>query len=171
VFTDDADVADALGYHDLTPDGLPLSKVFVRTTTELGDKVSVTASHEIAEMLIDPGIQLGAVGPDGRSWYAYETADAVEREEFEVQSIAMSNFVYPSWFEGFRAPNSTRFDHLGSCVRPFELRPGGYISVYRDGQWAQEFGSKAAQEAFDRRNHSRAAKRGTSVRIASRYRL
>ena len=29
-FLDDADVAHALGYHDLTPDGLPLSKVFSR---------------------------------------------------------------------------------------------------------------------------------------------
>src|SRR5213075_1538064 len=28
---DRADVANALGYHDLTPDGLPLSKVFVQT--------------------------------------------------------------------------------------------------------------------------------------------
>jgi hypothetical protein len=29
LFVDDADAADALGYHDLTPEGLPLSKVFV----------------------------------------------------------------------------------------------------------------------------------------------
>ena len=45
-FLDTADVANALGYHDLTPDGLPLSKVFVRTTLGAGQKVSVTASHE-----------------------------------------------------------------------------------------------------------------------------
>ena len=105
-FMDDSDQPDALGYHDLTDDGLPLSKVFVRDTLQAGDKVSVTASHEIAEMLVDPAIQLGARGPDGSSWYAYETADAVEREEFDVDGIAMSNFVFPAWFEGFRAPGS-----------------------------------------------------------------
>ena len=34
-FLDRADVANALGYHDLTPDGLPLSKVFVQTTLDV----------------------------------------------------------------------------------------------------------------------------------------
>src|SRR5712664_4039640 len=42
VFLDTADVAGALGYHDLTPDGFPLSKVFVKTTLGYGEKVSVT---------------------------------------------------------------------------------------------------------------------------------
>jgi len=44
VFLDDADEPDALAYHDLTPAGLPLSKVFVRTTIKNGDLVSVSAS-------------------------------------------------------------------------------------------------------------------------------
>jgi hypothetical protein len=74
-----------------------LSKVFVRTTLEDGQKVSVTAAHELAEMLVDPGIQMGAIGPDGQTWYAYEMVDAVEREEFTVKGVAMSNFVYPAW--------------------------------------------------------------------------
>ena len=34
VFLDDADEPGALAYHDLTPDGLPLSKVFVKTTLD-----------------------------------------------------------------------------------------------------------------------------------------
>src|SRR2546428_14028946 len=33
-FLDDADQPGALAYHDLTPDGLPLAKVFVKTTLE-----------------------------------------------------------------------------------------------------------------------------------------
>src|SRR5260370_23018588 len=61
LFLDDADEPDALGYHDLTSEGLPLCKVFVRTTVADGHKVSVTAAHELAEMLVDPGIQLGAI--------------------------------------------------------------------------------------------------------------
>ena len=63
VFLDRADVANALGYHDLTPDGLPLSKVFVKSTLDVGQKVSVTACHELAEMLVDPAINLVAAGP------------------------------------------------------------------------------------------------------------
>jgi len=54
VFLDDADEAGALAYHDLTPEGLPLAKVFVRTTLEAGESVSVSASHELVEMLVDP---------------------------------------------------------------------------------------------------------------------
>ena len=110
-----------------------MSKVFVRTTLADGQKVSVTAAHELAEMLVDPGVQLGAIGPDGQTWYAYEMSDAVEREEFTVNGIAMSNFVYPAWFEAFRRPGSARFDHLGTCKRAFEIRPGGYMPVFRNG--------------------------------------
>src|SRR5215470_12730648 len=36
VFLDTADQPGALAYHDLTPDGLPIAKVFVKTT--LNDK-------------------------------------------------------------------------------------------------------------------------------------
>src|SRR2546428_2377769 len=60
---DDADVANALGYHDLTPDGLPFAKVFVKSTLAVRQKVSVTACHELAEMLVDPAINLCSTGP------------------------------------------------------------------------------------------------------------
>src|SRR5947208_60757 len=89
VFLDDADVQGALGYHDLTPDGLPLSKIFVKTTLADKQKVSVTACHEVAEMLVDPAINLWAEAPDGRL-YAYEMCDAVEEVEFKIDGIAMS---------------------------------------------------------------------------------
>src|SRR5947208_17151033 len=100
-FLDDADVAHALGYHDLTPDGLPLSKVFVKTTLAVGQRVSVTACHELAEMLVDPAINLCSTGP-GNLLYAYETADAVEEVEFAIDGVAMSDFVYPARFDAFR---------------------------------------------------------------------
>jgi hypothetical protein len=47
VFTDTADQAQALGYHDISLGGLPLGKVFVKTTLKYKEKVSVTASHEL----------------------------------------------------------------------------------------------------------------------------
>src|SRR3979411_761462 len=36
VYFDDADTAGALGYHDLTHNGQPISKVLVKTTTKEG---------------------------------------------------------------------------------------------------------------------------------------
>jgi hypothetical protein len=165
LFLNDADAPGALGYHDLTPEGLPLSKVFVRTTLNDGQKVSVTAAHELVEMLVDPGIQMGAIGKDGQTWYAYEMADAVEREEFEVKGVAMSNFVYPAWFEAFRAPGSVKFDHLGTCKRPFELRPGGYMPVFGKGGWTQIFGSQEAAEHFNTASHPRMRARPHRMRL------
>jgi len=155
VFLDDADVKDALAYHDLTPDGFPLAKIFVRTTLRNGDKVSVSAAHELAEMLVDPAINLASTGPRNML-YAYETADPVESEEFPVDGVPMTDFVYPSYFEAFRKPGSTKFDHLGRLRRPFQILPGGYQIVYRNGRWTQIYGSKAKARrlaAEDRRGH------------------
>ena len=73
---DDADQAGALGYHDLTSEGLPLSKVFAATDLKYGNSWSVTASHELLEMLVDPNINLTVlVQTDSQTagtLYAYE---------------------------------------------------------------------------------------------------
>jgi hypothetical protein len=148
-FLDRADVANALGYHDLTPDGFPLSKVFVQTTVEDGQLVSVTASHELAEMLVDPAINLCAVGPKNVI-YAYETGDPVEEVTITVDAIPMTDFVYPSWFEDFRKPGSTRFDHARKVKRPFQILSGGYMSVFKNGNWTQVYGSKAKRRRMRR---------------------
>lgn len=158
VFYDDADAEDAdlLGYHDVTPDGLPLSRVFVRTTLADGELVSVTASHELVEMLVDPAMNLWATGPDPKAVYAYETADPVEESSFAVHGIPMSNFVYPSYFEEFHKPGSVRFDHLGKLRRPFQVLRGGYQTVFKHGHSADHYGSKAKMKRFkkeDRRGH------------------
>lgn len=156
VFLDTADAPGALAYHDLTPDGLPLSKVFVRTTLENGDLVSISASHELAEMLVDPAINLFSTGPRKNALYAYETADPVEALSFNVAGIPMSDFVFPSYFELFRKPGSVKFDYLGKIKRPFEILKGGYQIIWENGQEKQIFGSKAKEKSFrleDRRGH------------------
>lgn len=156
LFIDDADVANALGYHDLTPEGYPLSKVFVRVLEQSGESVSVTASHEIAEMLVDPGINMWFSDNTGRLW-AGETADAVEEQDFNIDGYRMSNFVYPAYFEPFRAPKSRKFDFMGNVTSPFEIMHGGYsIVINPDGKMTQLFGSQAKMEKFekeDRRGH------------------
>ena len=156
VFLDDADQPGALAYHDLTPDGLPEAKVFVRTTLQNNALVSTSASHELVEMLVDPGINMMTTGPDPLAMYAYEAADPVEQYAFTLDRIAMSSFVYPSYFEAFRAPGSVPFDHLRVVNAPFQILPGGYQSVFKNGVWTQSFGSAEKEQAFareDRRGH------------------
>ena len=157
-FLDDADAPGALAYHDLTPDGLPQAKVFVRTTLDADESVSVAASHELVEMLVDPAINLLALGPDVRAAYAYESADPVEALSFAVHGLPMSDFVYPAYFEAFHAPGTAPFDHLGRVTRPYEVLPGGYQTVFKNGKWTELFGSAEQEKSFarkDRRGHRR----------------
>jgi hypothetical protein len=158
VFLDDADASNALAYHDLTPDGLPQSKVFVRTTLDNGDLVSVSASHELVEMLVDPAINMMTIGPDRKLVYAYESADPVEAFTFEVDGIPMSDFVYPSYFEAFHQPSSVRMDQMDAVTRPFQILKGGYQIIFKNGEWSQIFASDDTdkEEVFakeDRREH------------------
>jgi hypothetical protein len=168
VFLDDADQEGALAYHDLTPDGLPEAKVFVKTTLENHDLVSVSASHELVEMLVDPAINLMTTGPDPKLVYAYESADPVEQLDFPVNGIAMTDFVYPSYFEAFHKAGSVKFDHMDKVKKPFQILSGGYQIILKNGKWTQLYGSEAKKKRFekeDRRGHrSEQRKQKTLVR-------
>jgi len=156
VFLDTADAPGALAYHDLTPDGFPLSKVFVKTILDDNSSVSVATSHELVEMLVDPAINLWSNGPERGVFYAYESADPVEEQSFPVDGIAMSDFVYPSYFESFHKAGSTQFDEMKKTNRPFQLLKGGYQIIFKKGRETQIFGSKAKAKRFakeDRRGH------------------
>jgi hypothetical protein len=174
VFLDTADAPGALAYHDLTPDGFPLTKVFVKTIASDGASLSVAASHELVEMLVDPAINLMSSGPDPKAAYAYESADPVEAEElgFDVNGFVMTDFIYPSYFEAFRKPNSTKFDHQGKVTKPFQILSGGYQIVVKNGKWTQVTATAAKKKALakeDRRGHrSETRKKPVSKRQRSR---
>jgi hypothetical protein len=156
VFLDNADQPGALAYHDMTPEGLPESKVFVKTTLDNHDLVSVSASHELVEMLVDPATNMMTTGPDAKTIYAYESADPVESLSFDVQGLSLSNFVYPSYFETFHKTGSVQFDHMNKVTKPFQILSGGYQIVFKSGKWSQVYGSVRKEKAFkkeDRRGH------------------
>jgi hypothetical protein len=144
---------------------LPISKVFVKTTLDDKQLVSVSASHELVEMLVDPAINLMTTGPNPKIVYAYESADPVEALSFDVDGIQMSDFVYPSYFENFHKPGSAQFDQMDKVRQPFQILSGGYQIVFKNGKWSQVFGSETKKKAFakeDRREHrseQRAAKK------------
>ena len=162
IYFDDADQAGALGYHELTTKGQPVSKIFVKTTLADKQLVSVTASHELFEMVIDPLANLWAEAADGTE-YAYEMSDPVEEDTFLVDGVAMSNFVHPSWFEPFKHPPGTKFDHLGLLKKPFSMTKGGYMILKKKGKVSQVFGSKTKEKRFakeDRYDHRSEYRKG-----------
>jgi hypothetical protein len=135
VILDDSDQAGALGYHDLTPDGLPIGKVFAASDLKAGTSWTVTASHELLEMLADPNINLTAFVQNANTTgtlYAYEVCDACEDDSFgyTISGVQVSDFVYPAWFESFRTQGSTQFDRMNKIQNPLQLLPGGYIGVF-----------------------------------------
>jgi len=58
VYFDDATHKKMLGRHELTHRGQPISKIFLKALD--GEAVSVAASHELFEMVLDPMANLWA---------------------------------------------------------------------------------------------------------------
>lgn len=151
VLLDNSDDAGALGYHDLTKDGYPLGKVFVETTRKSGGKWTVTASHEMLEMMADPTINLSV--EVGNILVAYEIADPVERDEdgYDINGISVSNFVLPAYFEPVN-PFRTKFDIQGKLKKPAPtMLPGGYLSISKHiGSWTEIYADKVNVKYTDR---------------------
>jgi len=96
VLLDDSDQANALGYHDLTTEGLPIGKVFAASDIKAGTLWSVTASHELLEMLGDPNVNLTVFVQNSDTagvLYAYEVCDACEDDRFayKVNEVMVSD--------------------------------------------------------------------------------
>ena len=102
-------------------------------------------------MVIDPIANLWAQATN-RTEYAYEMCDPVEEDTFKIDGIEMSNFVHPSWFEPFKHPPGTKFDHLKRLKKPFSMTKGGYVIIRRNGRVKEKFGSLAKAKRFAKEN-------------------
>ena len=143
VFLDDSDQANALAYHDLTNDGLPISKVFVNTILSDKASLSVGASHEICEMAVDPWLNSAYQDSQGVFW-AGEVCDPVEDDEYgyEVNGILVSDFVTPNWFGHKHAQGDIDLEKHASA--PFQVLTGGYAQKFDPQKgWQQVTGARA----------------------------
>ena len=157
VFLDDSDQAGALAYHDLTNEGLPISKVFVKTILSDKASVSVGATHEICEMAVDPWLNSAYQDPQGFFW-AGEVCDPVEDDQYgyQIGGILVTDFVTPNWFAHEHAQAAMDFKRHSHA--PFEVLSGGYAQKFDPQKgWQQVTGSQAMQR-----------KRAVSAPIGSR---
>lgn len=135
VISNDSDTASALGYHTLTSAGLPMAKVFAKTALDNNLSWTVTASHELLELLANPNVDLYAFiqsSDTAGTLYPLETGDPVEADALgsKINGVLLSNWVTPFWFQPWRAAGSTRFDFGGYLTRPLQLASGGYVQTY-----------------------------------------
>lgn len=151
VFFDHADQADALGYHDVDPRGLPYARVFAKEVLDAGggiftdpsgrnNTVSVTASHEALEIVGDPSADEYVGGPWVREGneYALELCDAVQGDAYQINDMLVSDFLYPAYF----GRGGGKLDHLNKLRKPFSVALHGYIIVRnsRTGEVNEIFG-------------------------------
>lgn len=150
VLVDNADVEGALGYHDFTPGGRPISYVFTKTSEEAGYNWTGVLSHELVEMIADPYVQRCEQTGD-HMFHALETADPVEAEQFGyvLKQTFLSDFVLPAWFN----PRATKgpFDLKGHCTKPLQVLSGGYAYIWDDGWYAEDhLGHRTAAAEFEK---------------------
>ena len=170
--TKDPELQGVLGYHDYTLYGQPIGYVFAKTDIDNGLSPSVTLSHEILEMLGDVFCNWNTlVEVRNQPWlFSIEVCDAVEDDDdgYDIDGVRVSNFVYPDWFEP--TSKATRLDHLRQCKYPLEIRPGGYMSVFRigiDKQWIEVNGPKAKRLEIKKKyrsGYTRTAKRNNALK-------
>lgn len=193
---DKSDVPDALGYHDSNYRGIPYGFVFVDIATEIGEDWTVTLSHEALELVGDRQANQLVRGPDPRDrrknvYHWHEMCDAVQDETYEIDGIAVSNFVLPLYFTKDSEPGS-RNDFLGTRYRlqgkrelvslpSFGINPGGYIGFYDPRTGTHETvsgpdiesaeGEAVVLESNDRAAHRRRRKNKAGLaRRGNRYR-
>jgi len=145
VFLDNSDQANALAYHDLTNEGLPISKVFVKTIQADNASVSVGATHEICEMAVDPWLNGAYQDAQGTFW-AGEVCDPVEDQQYgyEINGVLVTDFVTPNWFGHEFAQGDIDFKQHATSA--FQVLTGGYAQKFDPNQgWIQVTGAKAMQ--------------------------
>jgi hypothetical protein len=171
LFDDDEEQQDAYGWHWVTDKGAPYARVFLNPILDFGGRwlhtslsVSASVSHEACELIGDPAVNQWAQAKRG-GLYAVELCDPVENDCYDIElkdgtPVAVSDFLYPDWFNPF-APAGSRFDHMGVLSKPFEVAPEGYAMQFSGGRVRNKYGRRyppwrrATKRAWGSRSHAR----------------
>ena len=99
---------------------------------EASESWTVTASHEILEMLVDPwGNRLRAAAhplePGVRVNYLLEICDPCIAAWYPVNGVPMADFYTPRYFDPVRT-TSVRYSFTGEIEYPQQILDGGYVS-------------------------------------------
>jgi hypothetical protein len=141
----DINTPGAAGVHE-DKDGQPFALI------AMSDSWSLTASHEMLEMLADPFGKRVIAGKSpkrdqGRVEFLVEVCDPCEADEYAytANDILVSDFYTPRFFEPRRA-EGCRYSFTGAIKKPREILRGGYISWHEpvSNHWWQQiwFGEK-----------------------------
>jgi hypothetical protein len=93
---------------------------------------------------MDPNCQRGEQREDNGYWYGLELGDPVEADSdgYDItphgttQKVRVSNFILEDWFGN--AGGSGRYDYAHQLSKPWQVRPGGYVSIWTGATWTQQ---------------------------------
>jgi uncharacterized protein DUF4062 len=131
---DNSDYEGAVAYHSITAEGLPYVKISAASARQQDWPWSMAASHDLLEMLANPRLNLTVVVSEDNAQtgriYIREICDPVASPNcaYKIGGIVVSDFVYPAWFESFRVPGNTQFDHASHVSAPFEVAADSYVT-------------------------------------------
>lgn len=134
-----ANVQGAAGYHT-DKNGQPFALV------EAGSSWSLTASHEVLEMLADPFGNRLMAGPSpkpgqGRVEFLVEVCDPSEDEAFAytVNDVLVSDFYTSHYFDPIKQ-DGVQYSFNGVITEPRQVLRGGYLSWHDPvtDHWFQE---------------------------------
>jgi hypothetical protein len=121
------DVQGAAGFHT-DRNGQPFALV------EYSDSWSLTASHEVLELLCDPWGSRTASGrspkeDQGQIEFLVEACDPCEAADFAytINGVLVSDFITPQFYDPKQTVGA-RYSFTGAITEPREVLPGGYIS-------------------------------------------
>jgi hypothetical protein len=130
IIRDDIKTPGAAGVHE-DEDGQPFA--LIAATSDL-DTWSLTASHEMLEMLVDPFGNRQVTGDSpkrgqGRVSFLVEVCDPSEAATFAYTSngILVSDFYTPHFFDPVTAI-AVRYSFTGAIKKPRQVLRGGYLS-------------------------------------------
>jgi hypothetical protein len=139
IIEDDIRTPGAAGIHE-DKDGQPFALVTA------GGGWSLTASHELVEMLVDPfGRRLTAgqstMPGQGRVEFLVEPCDPSEAVQFayRINGVTVSDFYTPLFFATTHNP-ANRYSFTGDIKKPRQVLKGGYLSWHDPvtDHWFQE---------------------------------
>jgi hypothetical protein len=139
IIEDDINTPGAAGVHE-DDNGQPFALVAA------GSGWSLTASHELIEMLVDPFGRRVTPGQSpkpgqGRVQFLVEPCDPSEAVPFAyvIDGVSVSDFYTPKYFSTvFNAAD--RYSHTGAIKKPRTVLKGGYLSWHDpvSDHWFQE---------------------------------
>jgi hypothetical protein len=142
IVMDDIQMPGAAGVHE-DKNGQPFALV---TSSDRLEEWSLTASHEMIEMLVDPfGSRLVAAdspkADQGRVQILVEACDPSEAAEFAytVNGVLVSDFYSPRFFDPIAA-SGVRYSFTGAIEEPRQVLRGGYLSwqdIASDSWWQE----------------------------------